>query len=89
MMFPETNRELVSLQMDGWKMRFPFGMAYFQVQAVSFREGKLAEKIPDSLLLSLVSYPNFRWKFPPVKMVKLKMNEPGDDTVMLQTSKGF
>ena len=26
--------------MDGWKMKFPIGMAYFQGQAVSFGEGK-------------------------------------------------
>ena len=28
-----------SVKMDGWKMNFPFGKAYFQVQTVSFREG--------------------------------------------------
>ena len=27
--------------MDGWKMKSPLGMAYFQVRTVSFREGKL------------------------------------------------
>ena len=28
-----------SLKNVGWKMSFPFGMAYFQVRTVSFREG--------------------------------------------------
>ncbi len=28
------------LQNDGWKIFFPFGMAYFQGRTVSFREGK-------------------------------------------------
>ncbi len=27
------------LKMDGWKMKFPFLMAYFQVRSVSFGEG--------------------------------------------------
>ena len=32
------------LKMDGWNtFSFPFGMAYFQVRTVSFREGKLAK----------------------------------------------
>ena len=26
------------LKMDGWKMKIPFGMAYFQGRTVSFRE---------------------------------------------------
>ena len=34
--FPETNSS--PLKINGWKMNFPFGMAYFQVRAVSFRE---------------------------------------------------
>ena len=34
---PETNSS--HLKMDGWKMKFPFGEAYFQGQTVSFREG--------------------------------------------------
>ena len=34
---PETNSS--HPKMDGWKMKFPFGMAYFQGQTVSFREG--------------------------------------------------
>ena len=34
---PETNS--LHPKMDGWKMKFPFGMAYFQGQTVSFREG--------------------------------------------------
>jgi len=25
--------------MDGWKMKFPFDIAYFQVRTVTFREG--------------------------------------------------
>ena len=27
--------------MDGWEYQFPFGMAYFQVRTVSFREGNI------------------------------------------------
>ena len=34
---PKTNSS--HLKMDGWKMKFPFGMAYFQGWTVSFREG--------------------------------------------------
>ena len=34
---PETNSS--HLKMDGWKMSFLFGMSYFQVRTVSFREG--------------------------------------------------
>ena len=34
---PETNE--LHLKMLGWKMKFPSGMANFQGQAVSFREG--------------------------------------------------
>ncbi len=33
---PETHTR----KMDGWKMNFPFGMAQFQGQTVSFREGR-------------------------------------------------
>ncbi len=28
----------VHLKMDGWNMKFPFGMAYLQVRTVNFRE---------------------------------------------------
>ena len=36
--------------MDGWKMKFPFGKAYFQGRTVGFREGRLlghAEKLDE------------------------------------------
>ena len=37
---PETNSELKHQKMDAWNTRtFPFGMAYFQGQTVTFREG--------------------------------------------------
>ena len=32
-----------SLQIDGWKMNFPFRMAYFQGWTVSFGEGNQEE----------------------------------------------
>ena len=37
---PETNSS--PLKVDGWKMKFPFGKAYFQRRTVSFREGSLS-----------------------------------------------
>ena len=30
LILPGTNSECVFLKIDGWKMSFPFGMAYFQ-----------------------------------------------------------
>ena len=44
---PETNK---ASEMDGWKMKFPFGKAYFQGRTVGFREGRLlghAEKLDE------------------------------------------
>ena len=36
---PSLKLTVSHLKMDGWKTSFPFGMAYFQVRNVSFREG--------------------------------------------------
>ena len=42
--------------MDGWKMKFPFGILSFQVQNVSFREGTtifFAAPLEDSLVAGM------------------------------------
>ena len=39
---PETNSS--PLKISGWKMKFPFGMAYFQGACISLGEGKSTVK---------------------------------------------